>query len=112
MDAVAAELGDDLRHFARARARRATACRGGARLSFESNCAKLSRWLEMEMPAMRLASIFFVSCFSALVAAPVQSDDLLLEPAGLGVGQRNGGAALGHDAAARVEGDGLRGRGR
>ena len=42
-------------------------------------------------------------------AGPV--GDLLLEPAGLGIGQRNAGAAFGNDASVAVEGNGLRRRG-
>ena len=39
-----------------------------------SNCAKLSRWLEIETAAMRSLAIFLVRSFSAFAAEPVQSE--------------------------------------
>jgi hypothetical protein len=85
VDLVPAEFGHDLLRLAVGALVEPEGAGAQRLVLLESNCAKLSRWLEMEMPRRASASILRVSCFSAVVAAPVQSEASCSNQPGLGL---------------------------
>ena len=74
----------------------ATTCRGAGRLSAESNCAKVSRWLEMAIAPHARHVDFPRELLECLCGRTRPVADILLEPAGFRIAHRHAGAALGN----------------